>query len=107
MTTQTPPTRTAEPVPPAAIAPATAGSTTRQEFNGLQVSSSAELATARAEAEARALVESRYVMALRRPRDWDQVRVNLMKEVERPGFAEVAWYRKPIGNGVEGLSVRF
>jgi hypothetical protein len=33
--------------------------------------------------------------------------VKLKREVERPGFAAVAWYRKPVGQGVEGLSIRF
>ncbi|QAU25323.1 hypothetical protein EO087_00015 [Dyella sp. M7H15-1] len=55
------------------------------------------------------MVEARYVMALRRPRQWDQVRQDLLKECRRPSFAnnKSAYYRKPIGNGVEGLGIRF
>ncbi len=57
--------------------------------------------------QAKAAIQARYVMAMRNPRDWDTVRVRLLKECERPGFAEVARYHKPIGKGVEGLSIRF
>jgi hypothetical protein len=66
------------------------------------------MATAR-EAEARAAVEARYVMAIRRPRNWDEVRQKILKECHRPSFAKdkSALYRKPVGNGVEGLGIRF
>jgi len=57
--------------------------------------------------QAKAAVQARYLMALNRPRDWDGVRVSLLKECRRPGFAEVARYHKPIGKGVEGPSIRF
>jgi hypothetical protein len=68
-----------------------------------------ETASTAAASQAKALVEARYVMALRRPRNWDQVRQDLMKECRRPGFAhnKSAWYKKPIGSGVEGLGIRF
>jgi hypothetical protein len=46
-------------------------------------------------------------MAMHRPRNMDQVRTSLMKECRRPGFAAAAIYRKPIGDGIEGLSIRF
>lgn len=60
-------------------------------------------------AQAKAMVEARYVMALRRPRNWDQVRQDLLRECRRPSFAhnKSAYYRKPIGAGVEGLGIRF
>lgn len=67
-----------------------------------------ETASAAMSSQARARVEARYVMALRRPRDMDTVRVGLLKECKRPTFAEVAIYRKPVGRGfVEGPSIRF
>jgi hypothetical protein len=66
-----------------------------------------ETASAVLAAQARALVEARYLIALNRPRDLDVVREKLLKECRRPGFAEVAIYKKPIGKGVEGLSIRF
>jgi hypothetical protein len=89
-----------------ATAPA-AGQVARQEFGAHEMTVSAEMAASAAAAQATAIVQARYVMALKKPRDWDDVRVKLMREVERPGFADVAWYRKPIGAGVEGLSIRF
>jgi hypothetical protein len=90
----------------AAISP-TAGAVVRDEFGARELAVRGDVNAQRAAAEAQALVQARYVMAMQRPRDWDDVRVKLMREVERPGFADVAWYRKPIGKGVEGLSVRF
>lgn len=60
-------------------------------------------------AQSKAMVESRYVMAMRNPRNWDAVRQDLIKECRRPSFAnnKSAYYIKPIGAGVEGLGIRF
>lgn len=58
-------------------------------------------------AQAKALVEARYMVALSRPRDWDMVRERLLKDCRRPGFADSAIYHKPIGKGIEGPSIRF
>src|SRR5258708_6569465 len=58
-------------------------------------------------AQAKAQIEARYVMAERHPRDLDVVRQRMLKECRRPVFAGVARYRKPIGKGVEGPSIRF
>lgn len=59
--------------------------------------------------QAKAMVEARYAIALHRPRNWDDVRQNLLRECRRPTFAnnKSAYYRKPIGKGVEGLGIRF
>jgi hypothetical protein len=84
--------------------------TTRNEF-GAQHTTHAlvETASTAVAAQAKAMVEARYVMAMQRPRDWDAVRQNLLKECRRPSFAhnKSAYYRKPIGQGVEGLGIRF
>ena len=82
----------------------------RQEFGGTQHQLAVqETASALVAAQAKAQVEARYVMALQRPRDWDQVRQSLLRECRRPNFAHntSAYYRKPIGQGVEGLGIRF
>jgi hypothetical protein len=82
----------------------------RQEFGGTSTTLAlAETASTAVAAQAKAMVEARYVMALQRPRNWDQVRQDLMKECRRPSFAhnKSAYYRKPIGQGVEGLGIRF
>lgn len=68
-----------------------------------------ESAASAVAAQSRAMVEARYVIAMHRPRNWDQVRQDLLKECRRPSFAnnKSAYYRKPIGKGVEGLGIRF
>jgi len=70
-------------------------------------------------AQARAGAESRWIMAMRKPRQMDDVRQNIIAECKRPGFAEVAVYARPVGREkneqtgqweqkfVEGLSIRF
>lgn len=102
-----------------AIAPgsvAKPGQMVRQEFGASELMYSAETTMAAAAATSKALVEARFVMALRRPRDWDDVGVRLLRAIERPGFAGKhgekaqpgeAWFRKPIGEGVEGFTIRF
>ena len=83
---------------------------TRQEFGSSEnVMESVDTAATSAAAQAKAMVEARYIMALRKPRDYDDVRLKLMKECRRPSFAhnKSALYNKPIGGGVEGLGIRF
>ena len=70
-------------------------------------SSTAETASAAVAAQATAAVQARYVMAVKAPRNWDQVRTDLLRECQRTGFARVALYHKPIGAGIEGPSIRF
>jgi hypothetical protein len=81
----------------------------RNEFNSeLAVQDTASTAVA---AQAKALVEARYIMAVRRPRDMDVVRERMLKECCRPSFAAVARYVKPIGKDrakwPTGPSIRF
>ena len=68
-----------------------------------------ESASSAIAAQSKAMVESRYIMAMRNPRNWDQVRLDLVRECRRPSFADnkSAYYVKPIGQGVEGLGIRF
>lgn len=73
-------------------------------------------------AREKAMIESRLIMAMNRPRDWDDIRVKLMNAVERPGFADAdiedrakgkrkqpgsAWYKLPGYDNAEGFSIRF
>lgn len=78
----------------------------RRDFGGTSVARGSA-ATEALVAKARADIEARWTMAMHRPRDMDQVRSLLMKECARPGFADAAIYHKPIGDGIEGLSIRF
>jgi hypothetical protein len=58
--------------------------------------------------QAKAAVQARYIMAMKNPRDWDVVRQRLLKDCERPSFAGVARYSKPVGTTtVTGPSIRF
>lgn len=66
-----------------------------------------ETAVSAVAAQVVASVQARYTVALARPRNLDQVRVSLLNECRRPGFARVAIYNKPIGQGVTGPSIRF
>lgn len=78
------------------------------QHDGMQTLPSAETASTAVAALAQAQVQARYVMALRRPRDWVQVRSSILRECQRPGFANAALYSKPVGGGtVEGFSIRF
>lgn len=80
----------------------------KEEGFGLRaLTTTGETAAMAVQAHTKAAVEARYIMALNRPRDLDEVRTRLLRECKRPGFAEVARYKKPIGKGVYGLSIRF
>jgi len=84
--------------------------TVRQGFGESQATFAVqETASSAIAAQSKAMVESRYIMAMRNPRNWDQVRTDLIKECHRPSFAhnKSAYYIKPIGQGVEGLGIRF
>jgi hypothetical protein len=79
----------------------------REEFGATSLVATGETHTSAMVAAAQAGTNARYIMALQRPRSWDNVRTRLLLECERPGFAKVARYRKPIGKGVMGPSIRF
>lgn len=81
---------------------------TTQPLGANAMVSGQETAATAVAAQARAAVESRYLMALRQPRSWDDVRVKLLGACRRPGFAEVAKYSKPVGGKpIIGASIRF
>lgn len=77
------------------------------EHCGSSTLATRETASSAVAAQAQAAVQARYVMAINRPRNMDVVRQVLLKECRRSSFAKVARYHKPIGKGVEGLSIRF
>lgn len=84
------------------------GSIARSGLGGTEVERTTTAATVLAE-RSREMVRARIMQALARPRDMFAVRERLLNECKRPGFAESAWYRKPVGSGkfAEGFSVRF
>jgi len=103
----------------AALVKAAPNVAARQEFGAQQTQELAETAAAAVAARERAAIEARYIMAERHPRDIEEFRLALEKECQRPSFAAVAIYRKPIGKKwnprtkqdeeqyVEGPSIRF
>lgn len=88
---------------PAEFSPQTNGDLTATAV-AMSASESAAIAMA---TQQKAIVEARYKMALARPRDLDMVRQKMLKDASRPSFATVAIYHKPVGNGIEGPSIRF
>ena len=73
-----------------------------------------ELNQSSAMAQATAMIQARYVMAKRFPRSWDEARIALLKECDRPEFSSLGnqgsgFYSRPVGGNksAEGLSVRF
>lgn len=76
-----------------------------------QLATTSETASTAMAVQAKAMVEARYIIAMKSPRNWDQVRQDLIKECQRPAFAnnKSAWYVKPMGGNktIEGLGVRF
>lgn len=78
---------------------------TRADAAGNEIARTAELATSSDSAGAVALVQARFMVAISRPRNWDQVEQRLARRCRSPRFADSAWYKVP--NRGEGLSIRF
>jgi len=68
---------------------------TTESFNAVEVRRAAETSAIAMAAKAKASVEAACVMAERHPRDILQVRAQLLRECERPRFAESARYKLP------------
>lgn len=94
------------------------GAIQRQEFNAIETRQDSELAKTGAAEAQRAIVESAYTVALRRPRNMMTVRDRLLKECDRPRFADAAEYKLPFKKWNKdtrqyeeeikrGLSIRF
>lgn len=102
------------------VVPAPAvGQVLRVDFGGTSVEAKGETAATASAAAAKAAIEASYIMAMRRPRVFDNVRALLLKACEHPQFAYLARFRKPVGHEqnevtgeweekvAEGLSIRF
>ena len=77
----------------------------REEFGARELMRQAERAAVAQAAQAKAEVEARYVMAIKAPRDIDQVRIELLKDCDRFTFAKASRYKIP--NRGEGWTIRF
>lgn len=80
-----------------------------QSTNGAELAKPAALdaPTSALAEQVRAGVEARCLVAMKRPRDLDVVRQDLLKECKRPRFAEQALYELDFGEKVIGPSIRF
>lgn len=58
---------------------------------------------------AKARIQAAYIMAMQRPRSYDQSRIKILEACSRPAFAEKVEYSKPVGGGkpIVGPSIRF
>lgn len=82
--------------------------TVRDEGIATEITTITETSSTAVAAQAEAMVKARATVALARPRDMDKVRVAMLKECRRPGFAQVARYSIPrAGKRIEGPSIKF
>lgn len=93
-----------------------AGITETQSFDGGSIMAVSETNQSGMSARATALAQAKFIVAMQRPRNMELVRTKMLRAVERPGFAGLeraksksteAWYHKPVGDGVQGFSIRF
>jgi hypothetical protein len=101
------------------MVPANGGGTSiaRTGFGEASLERRNETATSAEAARAQAEVQARFIVAMQRPRDDDNVRIRLLRECSRPSFASRAYFSVQRGNRpgritgtanrIEGLSVRF
>lgn len=91
----------------------------RHEFGAIQAQSSAETAGAAVAAREQAMIQARFIMAERHPRNIEQFRVEIQEHCKQKSFADAAWFSRPVGKEknqdsgewemkyAEGLSIRF
>lgn len=96
--------QTSEVVPAADVQ---AGQSVTQGFGEQSLARLAETSSVALAEQAKAAVQARYIVAMQRPRELRRTRDALLADCKRPAFAEAAIYNKPVGDGVEGPSIRF
>jgi hypothetical protein len=79
-----------------------AGVTSREEFSSTEVTRQAETAQAALMAQQKAMIEARFVVAMRNKRSWLNIRSAVNELCQDPGFAAEAEYVKPIGRTPDG-----
>lgn len=81
--------------------------TLQRRFDGVALATESA-ATQALTAKAIADIQARWVMAMKRPRDMDEVRQTLRRACRRPEFAKAAIYALPRGGKkILGLTIRF
>jgi hypothetical protein len=85
-----------------------AGSVTMRQDLAEEITIGHEKSIAASAAAAKAEIEARVLTAKRWPRDVDVFREGILKDCRRPGFAEIALFRKPVaGKEIVDFSIRF
>lgn len=84
------------------IAKANSGTVITHGFGETEIAQQAETSSSALAAREQAMVQSRFIVAMQRPRSIEQFRVKLLKECARPGFAETAEYARPVGKDKYG-----
>jgi hypothetical protein len=91
---------------PQALTVPAAGTMIRTSFGQTDLERKTDTAASALAAQAQAQVQARYLMAMKQPRDLMMVRERLLADCRRPLFADAAIYHKPVGEGLEGPSIR-
>ena len=80
----------------------------REEFGALEVRKQVELSVVAAAEHSKALIQAKFIVAIKQRRNIDDVRCRILEACRRPRFAEKVRYAKPIGGGkIQGPSIKF
>lgn len=80
----------------------------REEFGALEIRKQTELSVVAAAEQAKALIQAKFIVAMKQRRNIDDVRCRILEACRRPRFAEKVRYAKPIGKGsIRGPSIKF
>lgn len=79
----------------------------REEFGATQIEVVRETAAAAVAAREKAAVEARYIVAMRKPRNIEYARQQLLKACDNKYFAASAWFDLTRHNRGEGFTIRF
>lgn len=71
--------------------------TITQGFGTQEIAMRGERAAEAVAAREQSMVQARFVVAIQRPRDTMDFRTRLLHECKRPGFADVAMFKRPVG----------
>lgn len=71
------------------------GVSREEGFDGAMVKRSAETAQTATAEQNRAVVQARFLMAINRPRNYENARLDIIKTCQRPTFTAKARYKKP------------
>jgi hypothetical protein len=77
----------------------------REDFSGTEVVRQAETTIAMMAAQSKAIVEARFLVALRTGRNYEALRLRVGDLCKNPRFAETALYLKPMGKSSKGWAV--